>query len=78
MIELRLEQLLSDRGMTAYALAKEAGLHQSVISKLRHNEARALRLDVLDRVCAALNCEPGELIVRVPDKKGNKAGQRRE
>ncbi len=72
MIELQLDKLLNDRGITAYALAKQTGLHQSVISKLKHNESRALRLDVLDRVCEALNCEPGELIVRIPNKKPGK------
>jgi putative transcriptional regulator len=72
MIELRLEQILNAREMTAYALAKQTGLHQSVISKLRHNESKALRLDVLDRVCEALECSPGDLIVRVPNRKGGK------
>jgi len=67
MIEIQLEQLLTDRGMTAYALAKQAGLHQSVIAKFRHNAARAVRLDVLERLCAVLRCEVGELLVRVPD-----------
>lgn len=69
MIEIKLEQLLNERGMTAYALAKQAGLHQSVIGKFRHNAAKAVRLDVLDRICDALGCEPGELLVRNPEKK---------
>ena len=68
MIDIKLEQLLKERGMTAYALAKRAGLHQSVVGKFRHNEARAVRLDVLERLCAALECEVGELLVRVPDE----------
>ncbi len=49
--------------MTAYALAKKTGLHQSVISKIRRNESQALRLDVLDKLCVALECQPGDLIV---------------
>ena len=69
MIEIQLERLLNDRGMTAYALAKQAGLHQSVIAKFRHNEAKAVRLDVLERICIALECEPGDLLVRKSDKK---------
>ena len=69
MIEIKLEQLLNERGMTAYALAKQAGLHQSVVGKFRHNVAKAVRLDVLDRICDALGCEPGELLVRKSEKK---------
>jgi len=63
MITLKLGELLTERSLTAYALAKKTGLHQSVISKIRRNESQALRLDVLDKLCAALECQPGDLIV---------------
>ncbi len=72
MIEIQLEQLLTNRGMTAYALAKQAGLHQSVIAKFRHNEAKAVRLDVLERICNVLECEPGELLVLKAEKKSKR------
>ncbi len=63
MIILKLDELLTERNLTAYALAKKTGLHQSVVSKIRRNESQALRLDVLDKLCAALECQPGDLIV---------------
>jgi putative transcriptional regulator len=63
MITLKLDELLTERNLTAYALAKKTGLHQSVISKIRRNESQALRLDVLDKLCVALECKPGDLIV---------------
>jgi putative transcriptional regulator len=63
MIILRLDELLTERNLTAYALAKKTGLHQSVVSKIRRNESQALRLDVLDKLCVALECQPGDLIV---------------
>jgi putative transcriptional regulator len=63
MITLKLDELLTERNLTAYALAKKTGLHQSVVSKIRRNESQALRLDVLDKLCAALECQPGDLIV---------------
>ncbi len=63
MILLKLDELLTERNLTAYALAKKTGLHQSVISKIRRNESQALRLDVLDKLCVALECQPGDLIV---------------
>lgn len=64
MIKLRIEEILKEKEKTAYWLAKETGLHQSTIAKLRHNQSKALRLDVLEAVCEALGVEPGELIVR--------------
>ncbi len=63
MIILKLDELLTERNLTGYAIAKKTGLHQSVISKIRRNESQALRLDVLDKLCAALECQPGDLIV---------------
>lgn len=62
MIEIKLEQLLEKRGLTAYALSKQTGLHQSVLSKLKSNSTKALRIDVLDKICEALECQPGELL----------------
>ncbi len=62
MITLKLDELLTERNLSAYALAKKVGLHQSVISKIRRNESQALRLDVLDKLCAALGCQPGDLL----------------
>ncbi len=63
MITLKLDELLTERNLTGYAIAKKTGLHQSVISKIRRNESQALRLDVLDKLCVALECQPGDLIV---------------
>ncbi len=72
MIRLELERHLQKRGETFYWLAKNARINHSVMSKLRHNDMKALRLDVLDRICETLECEPGDILVRVPDKKGGK------
>ncbi len=60
---MKLDAMLKKRDLTAYALHRRTGLHQSVISKIRHGKAIALRLDVLGKICAALECQPGDLIV---------------
>jgi len=72
MIRFRLDELLKERGWSAYRLAKETGLHNSVIGKYRHNQALEARVDVLNRLCAALNCGIADLIEYVPDKKARK------
>ncbi len=69
MIRLKLNEMLEKRGLTAYALhvkSRKDGkfrLHQSVISKIRHNKSRALQLDILDLLCELLECQPSDLIV---------------
>jgi DNA-binding Xre family transcriptional regulator len=72
MIRLKLNEMLKTRGLTAYGLhvkskgkgkKAKARLHQSVISKIRHNKSKALQLDILDVLCELLNCQPADLIV---------------
>ncbi len=67
MITLKLDEVLEKRKKTAYELHKKTGLHQSVISKLKRNEAKMIALDVLDKICDALGCEPSDLIDYQPN-----------
>jgi putative transcriptional regulator len=62
MIKLKLDEMLREKNMTAYALHIKSGLHQSVISKIKRNMSKALQLDVLDTLCKALECQPGDLM----------------
>jgi putative transcriptional regulator len=65
MIKLKLNEMLESRGKSAYALHIDSGkkLHQSVISKIRKNESKALQIDTLDLLCKLLECQPADLIV---------------
>lgn len=69
MIILKLDDLLKERNLTAYALHKKSGLHQSVIAKIRHNQSKALQIDVLDKLCESLECEAGDLIKYEKEKR---------
>jgi putative transcriptional regulator len=74
MIRIGLDKLLKDRDWSAYRLAKESGIHPSVLSKYRHNEVREVSLETLSAMCKALRCGAGDLIQYVPDKKGKRVG----
>ncbi len=56
--------MLTKRNMSAYALHINSGkrLHQSVISKIKNNDSKALQIETLDLLCELLECQPGELI----------------
>ncbi|HYG09840.1 MAG TPA: helix-turn-helix transcriptional regulator [Pyrinomonadaceae bacterium] len=63
MIEVRIEQLLEERGKSFYWLAKETGIGYTSLWRLRHEEAKTISFNYLERICRALECEPGDLFV---------------
>jgi len=69
MIEIRLEELLEDRGHTFYWLAKETGISHSALWKLKHGQLQAMRFDYLEKICRALTCQPGDVLAMTNEKK---------
>ena len=43
-------------------LAERTGISQSNISNLVNGKAKAIQFDTLASLCAALDCEPGDLL----------------
>ena len=39
------------------------------LSILKTGKARAVRLETLNRLCAALDCQPADLLEYLPDKE---------
>ncbi len=72
MIENRLDDLLEKAGKSLYAVQKETGLAYTTLWKLRSGRANSITFDVLDKVCAALECQPGDLLVRTQGKSKRK------
>ena len=64
MIHVRLDELLKERGRSLYWLARETGIPEGSLRKIRRGETTEISFRVLEALCEALGCEPGELIVR--------------
>ena len=64
MITVRISELLEDRGRSLYWLAKQTGIRYSTVHDLSRGEWKAIKRIVIDALCEALECEPGELIVK--------------
>jgi DNA-binding Xre family transcriptional regulator len=77
MVRLRLAELMKSRGVSAYALAKGAGLNYPTAYRLSRPIGRVRRLEVntLDRLCAYFGVQPGELLewVSEDEEVGKKA-----
>ena len=63
-IHCRLDELLEERGMTLTRLSELVGVSIVNLSVLKNDRARAIRYSTLAAICAALNCEVGDLLVR--------------
>ena len=61
-VEVHLDQLLADRGMTLTELAERAGVTVVNLSVLKNGRARAVRFSTLTAVCRVLHCQPGDLL----------------
>ena len=76
MIEIRFNERLKERGKTLYWLSQQAGVRYATVWGLNRGEVGRVSLDVLDRICEALECQPGDLLVRTtvskPKRKGRK------
>ncbi|WP_313341202.1 helix-turn-helix domain-containing protein [Lacrimispora sp.] len=69
MIKVLLSSRLGDQKLTQADLARMTGIRPSTINELYHEIAERVSFEHLDLICEALDCELGELIVRVPNQE---------
>jgi putative transcriptional regulator len=61
-IEVRLDDILTIRGLTLVDLADQVGVTVANLSVLKNGHARAIRFSTLTAICDALDCTPGDLL----------------
>jgi putative transcriptional regulator len=67
-IIVKLDDLLHDRRMTLSQLAEQVDITLANLSILKTGKARAMRFSTLDAICAALDCQPGDILRFAPDE----------
>jgi putative transcriptional regulator len=65
-IMVKLDDMLYARRMTLTELSERVGITLANLSILKTGKARAIRFSTLDAICAALQCQPGDLLEYVP------------
>lgn len=66
-IVVNLDVMLAKRKMRSRDLVPLVGITEQNISLLRSGKIKGVRFDTLERICSALNCQPGDLLEYVPD-----------
>ncbi len=61
-IVVTLDVMLARRKIKAKDLAARIGITEANLSLLRSGKVKGVRFDTLARLCAALDCRPGDLL----------------
>jgi DNA-binding Xre family transcriptional regulator len=71
MVRLRIDKLMTRRGISAYALSRGANLSYPSAYRLSRPGGRFGRLhaDTLDRLCTFFRVQPGALLEWAPKKR---------
>ena len=64
-ITVTLNVMLARRKMRSRELAERIGITEANLSLLKSGKVRGMRFDTLARICAVLECQPGDLLTYV-------------
>lgn len=65
MIKIELLKKLKESGLTQLELANKTGIRPSTICDLCNNNSAFIKLENIDKICRALECEPWDFVVYV-------------
>jgi putative transcriptional regulator len=68
-IIVNLDVMMAKRKISLNELSERVDLTLSNLSILKTGKAKAIRFTTLDAICKALDCQPGDILEHVNDKK---------
>jgi len=68
MIVPRLDKLLAKEKRSFYWLALETGVSHTTLWRLKKGKAVGINFDTLEKICRALSCQPGDILILTNDK----------
>ena len=75
-IILRLDRVMADRKVSLNQLSELVGVTNVNLSKLKTGKVSAIRFTTLNAICAALECQPGDILEYQPDDAERRAEQK--
>lgn len=69
-IVVRLDVMLARRKMRSRELAARIGISEQNLSLLKSGKVRGIRFETLAAICAALDCQPGDILEAVATTPG--------
>ena len=69
MIIVNIDVMLAKRKMKVGELASLIGITNANLSILKNGKAKAVRMEALNAICKALDCQPGDILSFEPDEE---------
>jgi putative transcriptional regulator len=69
MIVVQLDVMLAKRKMRSKELAERIGITEANLSLLKSGKVKGVRFETLQKICAILQCQPGDLLEYRPDER---------
>jgi putative transcriptional regulator len=77
MIVVQLDVMLARRKMRSRELAERIGITEANVSLLKSGKVKGVRFDTLEKLCAVLQCQPGDLLQYQTDDAESMGAARR-
>lgn len=65
-IVIELDVMLARRKMRSKELAERIGITEQNVSLLKSGKVKGVRFETLERICEALDCQPGDILIYQP------------
>ena len=66
-IVVTLDVMLARRKMRSKELAEIVGITEQNVSLLKSGKVKGVRFETLEKICAALDCQPADILIFEPD-----------
>lgn len=66
-MKVRLKEVRMSRGLSQNKLAQLVNMTLQNVQKIEYGKTKGLQYDALNKLCKALECQPGDLLVYEPD-----------
>jgi putative transcriptional regulator len=62
MIVFNIDVMLAKRKMSVTELTNRVGLTMANVSLIKNGKVKAIKVSTLEKICAALDCQPGDIL----------------
>ena len=68
-IIVNIDVMLAKRKMSVTELSEKLGITMANVSILKNGKAKAVQMETLNKLCKALDCQPGDLFAYEEDQE---------